>query len=522
MKNFSNILQYVPKRFSMVLAGLLLLAIPAVMAAASWSPERPTFTTAVPADYVTFNSITDNPDEGDERAFFRAKDAANTNKGGFEDVQEVTDGQELLLRAYVHNNAAANLNLVAENTRVRFLIPTDSSTNLRSIAYISADNAQPRVVSDTIDLYSDRAFSLDYIAGSAVQYTNAVPSGITLSDNIVTDGGALVGYDKADGNVQGCFEYSSIVTIKVKVKMPDYKVSKTVRLAGETSNDWREEAKANVGDEVDFSIEFTNTGSTTLNDVVVRDELPKGLTMVPGSSKLYNANNNGTPVGNDSIVKNGINIGNYTVDSNAFVVFKATVNKEALAECGVNKITNLAFATAAELGRVNDGAQVVTDAGDCPEPEFTYQCTSLTAVQSATNRLSFAFTTKVNMSDDVSVNKYIYDFGVAGEDKVHTDKNQITKVYKDYGKYNVNVEVLFNVGDVQKSETCSTTVEVLKTPPPVTPPPVTPPPTELPNTGPAEILAGVSGLFGAGALSYGAMSLRSSRSGLRDKMLGKK
>ena len=96
----------------------------------------------------------------------------------------------------------------------------------------------------------------------------------------------------------------------------------------------------------------------------------------------------------------------------------------------------------------------------------------------------------------------------------------MTKVYKDYGKYTTNVEVLFNVGGEQKSDVCSTTVEMLKTPP-VTPP-TTPPATELPNTGPAEILAGVSGLFGAGALSYGAMSFRTSRNGLRDEILGKK
>lgn len=148
-------------------------------------------------------------------------------------------------------------------------------------------------------------------------------------------------------------------------------------------------------------------------------------------------------------------------------------------------------------------------------PEPVYECTSLTAVVSSSNKKSFTFTTKTKMSDDVSVNKYIYDFGVTGESKVNTDKSTITKVYNDFGTYNANVEVVFNVGDGQKSDVCKTTVKISEDP---TEPPVTPPPPELPNTGPASVIAGI---FGTGALSYGAVSLRASRNGLRNKILGK-
>ncbi len=147
-------------------------------------------------------------------------------------------------------------------------------------------------------------------------------------------------------------------------------------------------------------------------------------------------------------------------------------------------------------------------------PEPVYECTSLTAVVSQTDRMSYTFTTKTKMSDDVSVNKYVYDFGVAGESKVNTDKSQITKVYKDYGTYNSEVEVVFNVGDTQKSDICKTSVTINDQP---VEPPVTPPSPELPNTGPASVMAG---LFGTGALGYGAYSFRLSREGLRKKILG--
>lgn len=152
--------------------------------------------------------------------------------------------------------------------------------------------------------------------------------------------------------------------------------------------------------------------------------------------------------------------------------------------------------------------------GEKPQ-EPVYECTALKAVVDSSNRFKFTFTTTTNMSDDVSVNKYIYDFGVTGEDKVNTDKAQISKVYSAAGTYNVSVEVVFNVGDGQKSDVCTTSVKITDEP---QEPPVTPPPSELPITGPASVIAG---LFGTGALGYGAYSFSLSRSELRNKILGK-
>ena len=42
-------------------------------------PERKTFSAENPADYVTFNSITNNPTVGDERNFVRIRQAGTGN-----------------------------------------------------------------------------------------------------------------------------------------------------------------------------------------------------------------------------------------------------------------------------------------------------------------------------------------------------------------------------------------------------------------------------------------------------------
>src|SRR3982751_4507845 len=92
-----------------VVAATMALAIP-VVAFAGYSPSnRPTFTCSAPTvcngpDHVVFNSFTNAPNYGDERAFLDSKDAANAAAGGFADSVSVHDGEEILVRAYVHNN----------------------------------------------------------------------------------------------------------------------------------------------------------------------------------------------------------------------------------------------------------------------------------------------------------------------------------------------------------------------------------------------------------------------------------
>ena len=59
------------KKLSAVLVSLIAIVGVGAVAYASFGPSRPTYTWAHPADHITFNSITDNPEAGDERAFLQ-------------------------------------------------------------------------------------------------------------------------------------------------------------------------------------------------------------------------------------------------------------------------------------------------------------------------------------------------------------------------------------------------------------------------------------------------------------------
>lgn len=208
----------VKKRLGMFVAvPVAALAIAGVASAAvTFGPSRPTFTSASPASYITFNSITDNPTWGDERQLLKVRDA-NSAPSAYATQANVSDNQEIVMAVYFHNNADSSLNLTATNTRVKFELPTNSATSLSTKAYITADNANPNQVWSTADLTSSSPFTLSYIPGSAKLHTNYV-SGVAVSDSVVTDG-ALIGTSGTDGKVQGCLQFSGYVTIRAKVKV---------------------------------------------------------------------------------------------------------------------------------------------------------------------------------------------------------------------------------------------------------------------------------------------------------------
>jgi opacity protein-like surface antigen len=195
-----------------ILALLLLAFFPMTVFA---QDARQTFTWNKPANFITFNSITDNPAIGDERNFAQVR---NISDGRLADQMSVRDGQEIVLQVYFNNNAGANLKLKANNTRVRIVLPSAAAKNATITGYITADNAKPASVSDAVSLTSDTAFSLNYEKGSAQIWNNAL-RGASLSDAIVSSDGAQIGYDKIDGLIQGGPQYSGYVTIKVRVSV---------------------------------------------------------------------------------------------------------------------------------------------------------------------------------------------------------------------------------------------------------------------------------------------------------------
>lgn len=305
---------------------------------------------------IVFNSIKDSV-IGDEKNFVGARENTGINAGANNvwngnDIT-VEDGKEYLVRLYVHNNSPLGEDAVSRNTRVAFNVPTESSTSLQVNGFIFSDNASPSEYWDYVNFNSDHIFHLEYVYGSAIIENNGIGSrkgGYPLDDEIVTaaksKNGVQIGYNKLDGNVPGCYQYASYITIKVKAVFDsktvgsnsDFRIEQTMRKVG--TKDWSANVNAQVGDVLEIQGTYTNISDESQRGVMIRSVLPRNFEYIPGSTVLYNTNHmQGLAIAQDDIVTNGINIGNYGAKGNAFVRFKVKVVDNSL-QCGGNVLVN--------------------------------------------------------------------------------------------------------------------------------------------------------------------------------------
>lgn len=175
-----------------------------------------TFTIEKPADYNTFNAITNNPNYGDERKFVLTKRVSDpTNKWRYAE-DDVQDGEEYYIRMYVHNNASAELGLIAEDVKAYLVSPRRYSNETVVQGKLSSSNAYPDKIWDQVYFRSkEHKFMMKYVEGSATLSNNH--SRFNLSDDILTDKGTFLGYTQLDGKIPGCYQYSGVVLAKFRV-----------------------------------------------------------------------------------------------------------------------------------------------------------------------------------------------------------------------------------------------------------------------------------------------------------------
>ena len=389
-------------------------------AANAWGPTRPTFTMEKPASYVTFNSITDDPTWGDERAFTVIKDVTGQDNdfetaaaGDFKDSAVAQDGHTYMVKVFVHNNAAINLNLIAKNTRAMAYLPTASGEEAMIQAMIAADNCgankdgsagSPCMFWDEAYIRSDdgSTFMVGLVEDSLRYYNNVTlenndnKEGFTFKNgtDLLTNNGIQLGYEQMDGNIQGCFEYSGYLTFLVEVtnEPAGFTLDKQFSV---NDGEYTHTGSAQPGDTVRYRIVFDNVGNQTLNHVIVKDTLAKnisvildgeegeastdlatnalGLNYIPGSTYLLNAvtiqdNPNGLNLDNDTWTTQGLDIGSYTANSNAAVYYSVKVPEEEQLQCGENIFENTVIAFTDEAGAKLATTQLVVNRTCTEEP----------------------------------------------------------------------------------------------------------------------------------------------------------
>ncbi len=319
---------------------------------------------------IFFNSIT-NSTIGDERNFVGAREdtGVNAGKDNVWNANEITveSGKTYIVRLYVHNNNPYGYNGVAENVKVNFALSKNYATENAITGYISSSNATPNQYWDSVVFKSSngQSFYLDYVEGSAKVENNSYgQNGYTLSDDIILNAGATLGYDQpGDGKIPGCYQYAQYVTIRVKPVFTDenYIVEKTVRHANSDDKTWYESIYANVGDVVEYQIHYKNTTEGKAENVVVSDNLPSNLT-VASAPILYNkttTSNGKKGLELADFTKEAVSIGGYGINGEGYVRFTATVTDTDLI-CGKNILRNWTKVSVANVYKT-DSADVIVE-----------------------------------------------------------------------------------------------------------------------------------------------------------------
>ncbi len=365
MNTFFTALKRSPKLSALTAALVGAVLVPAALLA--WGPaNRPTYTMANPAPHVTFNSITNNPDQGDERNFVNMREAG---VGTYGDNVNLTPGKEYEVSVFYHNNAATHLNAadknyvgIALNTKMRVQMPATvkAGEKARVTGFVGASNAQPAEVWDEAYGAASSDLSLNFVPGSAKIHTKGAINGQTVNDTLFSTGAPL-GYSAFDGKVPGCNDFEGWVVFKVKATAPNFSVEKTVSKVG--ANAFSKSTSVNAGDTVDYKIQYKNTGSVDQKNVVIKDQLPAGVTYVAGTSKMYASSTNGqwAAISDNVITNAGVNIGSYVPNGNAYVTFKAKItDADKLPKCGINTLVNTATVET-DNGKKSDTANVTVN-----------------------------------------------------------------------------------------------------------------------------------------------------------------
>lgn len=361
---------------SMAMVGASLLG---TLSVSAWGPERDTFTMKSPATYPTFNSITDNPTIGDERDFVRVGeiDADVTELGN---EVEVVPGRQYLVYVYFHNNASSIYNDSAHNhagvalkTRMSssfstVLTPTEKGT---ITATITAENTNPLAVWDEAYMTtSTEKVLLHYVAGSAKIYNDWAANGSVMPSSLFTETGTLIGLNALNGVIPGCEEYHGVVTYVLQAEELGGSIDKAVSKDGEK---YGESLMMAPGEEAYFQLTIQNTGDVALTNATVKDVLPAGLTLVPGSVQLKANGSTTWDQLSDDMSGVGYNLGTIGTGNVVYIRYKVKAGEDF--DCTGTELSNsasLTYDSEVSTGDTKTDSVTVTvkKTDGCEEPEI--------------------------------------------------------------------------------------------------------------------------------------------------------
>ena len=294
-----------------------------------WGPERTIYTREKPADILTFNSNIDNPVIGDERRFVRVKNVRSGKIFQDEILIEPGETYEVSISFFVSSFCKNLRTPLLTNSRIGVdmseKISADNPGGIRVV--LSADNEPNEKMWDGIQFTtnSKKDVQIKFLPASAFLKTLGLPNGEMLSDKALfkKDGyrGHLIGYKKLIGNTAFGLGHSGCITYRFTALQPKV----TLRQDIIEDNKLIPEKNLHKGERATLQITFNNVGKTIIRNTGFRVELSKGLSLVPGTTRLYsNLYTDGLQL-KDCLHTNGALTGAYHPGTYAKIIYTVEV-----------------------------------------------------------------------------------------------------------------------------------------------------------------------------------------------------
>ncbi len=144
------------------------------------------------------------------------------------------------------------------------------------------------------------------------------------------------------------------------IQTPNLTIDKTVKNVT-AGTGYLETVSAQPSQTIEYKIVLTNTGNTTLTNVIVRDQLPEKVTYVPGTLTI-----NGSVMGGESEFfssssTGGKNIGSMVASETKTIIFRVTLSGQNDFPVGTTTLTNTGHVRSSEISNRSDTATVTVD-----------------------------------------------------------------------------------------------------------------------------------------------------------------
>lgn len=114
-----------------------------------------------------------------------------------------------------------------------------------------------------------------------------------------------------------------------------------IKVRNKADTVWSDRVAVNVGDQIEFQVEYRNTSDYDQMDVFIFDTLPGNTEYIMGSLKLYDVKHpSGENINPDDFFSDkGINVGNFKPNANVFILFTIEITDVGLVD-GIRTLIN--------------------------------------------------------------------------------------------------------------------------------------------------------------------------------------